>query len=162
MGVAGQRRVSCVLSGVGVGDFLNLVGAGRDDGLDLSSSGRGVWCGDERPIGLTEAIGRVRVELEDARVRGEGQELQFRLDAVTLEFGVELTREGGAEAGIKLWVVSVGAKGGVSSAHTNTVTVSMVPQVKSGAEWVDVRVAAEATGGRPPASGTSLGAAAGG
>jgi hypothetical protein len=118
--------------------------------------------GDERPIGLAEAIGRVRAELENARVRGEGQELQFRLDEVTLEFGVELAREGGAEAGINIWVVSVGAKGQVSSAHTNTVTVSMVPQVKSGAEWVDVRVAAEATSGRPPASGTSLGAAAGG
>jgi Trypsin-co-occurring domain 2 len=117
--------------------------------------------GDERPIGLAEAIGRVRTELEDARVRGEGQELRFRLDEVTLEFGVELKREGGADAGINIWVVSVGAKGQVSSAHTNTVTVSMVPQVKSGSEWVDVRVAAEATGGRPPASGSS-GSAAGG
>jgi hypothetical protein len=116
--------------------------------------------GDQRPIGLAEAIGRVRAELEDARVRGEGQELQFRLDEVTLEFAVELEREGGAEAGIKIWVVSVGAKGGLSSTHTNTVTVKMIPQVKSGAEWVDVRVGAEATGGRPPASGTSSAAAA--
>src|SRR6476646_7509886 len=82
-------------------------------------------------------------------LRGEGQQLRFRLDEVTLEFGVELTREGG----INIWVVSVGAKGGLSSAHTNTVTVLMVPEVKSGLEWVDVRVAAEATGGRPPASG---------
>lgn len=117
--------------------------------------------GDERPIGLAEAIGRVRAELEDARVRGEGQELRFRLTEVTLEFAVELTREAGAEGGIKVWVVSVGAKGGVSSAHTNTVRVSMVPQVKSGDEWVDVRVAGEATGGRPPASGSSPAAAAG-
>ena len=117
--------------------------------------------GDERPIGLAEAIGRVRAELEDARVRGEGQELRFRLDEVTLEFGVELTREGGAEAGINIWVVSVGAKGGVSSAHTNTVTVSMVPQVKSGAEWVDAMVSAEAPGGRPRLPGSSSGAAGG-
>jgi Trypsin-co-occurring domain 2 len=117
--------------------------------------------GDEKPIGLAEAIGRVRAELEDARVRGEGQDLQFRLDEVALEFAVELKREGGAEAGIKLWVVSVGAKGKVSSAHTNKVTVSMVPQVKSGAEWVDVRVAAEATGGRPRLPGSSSGAAGG-
>lgn len=111
----------------------------------------------EKPIGLAEAIERVRAELEDARVRGAGKEVQFRLDEVTLEFGVELTREGGAEAGINIWVVSVGAKGGVSSTHTNTVTVSMVPQVKAGAEWVDVRVAGEATGGRPPAPGSSSG-----
>lgn len=117
--------------------------------------------GDDKPIGLAEAIGRVRSELEDARVRGEGQQLQFRLDEVTLEFGVELKREGGAEAGIKLWVVSVGAKGGMSGAHTNTVTVKMVPQVKSGAEWVDVRVGEDATGGRPRASGASSEAAGG-
>lgn len=88
--------------------------------------------------------------------------MQFRLDEVTLEFAVELTRAGGGEAGIKIWVVSVGAKGKASSAHTNTVTVSMVPQVKSGAEWVDLRVAAEATGGRPRVPGMSSRAAAGG
>jgi Trypsin-co-occurring domain 2 len=117
--------------------------------------------GDPKPIGLAEAIGRVRAELEDARVRGAGQELQFRLDKVTLEFAVELEREGGAEAGIKIWVVSVGAKGGVSSTHTNTVTVSMVPQVKSGAEWVDAMVSAEATGGRPRLPGSSSGATGG-
>jgi hypothetical protein len=129
---------------------------------DLSPSRQEFAVSDEKPIGLAEAIGRVRAELEDARARGEGEELQFRLGEVTLEFGVELKREGGGDVGIKLWVVSVGAKGGVSSANTNKVTVKMVPQVKSGAEWVDVRVTAEATGGRPPASGTSLGAAGGG
>jgi hypothetical protein len=117
---------------------------------------------DDEPIGLAEAIGRVRAELEDARVRGEGQELQFRLDEVTLEFAVELKREGGVDAGIKLWVVSVGAKGGVSSAHTNKVTVKMVPQVKSGAEWVDFRVAAQSTGGPPPVPGASSVSAADG
>lgn len=113
--------------------------------------------GDEEPIGLAEAIGRVRTELEDARVRGEGQELRFRLDEVTLEFAVELEREGGAEAGIKLWVVSVGAKGGASSTDKNTVTVKMVPQVKSGNEWVDVMVAEAVTGGRPRLPGASSG-----
>jgi hypothetical protein len=117
--------------------------------------------GDEEPIGLAEAIGRVRTELEDARVRGEGEELRFRLGEVSLEFGVELKREGGAEAGIKLWVVSVGAKGGVSSAHTNKVTVKMVPQVRSGDEneWVDVMVGEAVIGGRPPVPGASSGRA---
>ncbi|CPR12067.1 hypothetical protein BN971_03360 [Mycobacterium bohemicum DSM 44277] len=91
--------------------------------------------GDQGPIGLAEAIGQVRAELENAQVRGEGQELQFRVDEVTLEFAVELTREGGAGAGINLSVVSLGAKGKVGSAHTNTVTVKMVPQSKSGAGW---------------------------
>jgi hypothetical protein len=71
--------------------------------------------GDPSPIGLAEAIEQVRAELEDARLRGAGQELQFRLDVVTLEFAVELERKGGAEAGIKIWVASVGAKGEVAA-----------------------------------------------
>lgn len=109
---------------------------------------------DEKPIGLAEAIERVRTELEDARLRGEGQRLRFRLSEVTLQFAVEMSRDVGGDAGIKLWVVSVGAKGGVSSARSNTVTVSMVPQVKSGNEWVDSFVSDDAGPGRPPPSGS--------
>lgn len=116
---------------------------------------------DPTPIGLAEAIGQVRTELNDARLRSEGQELQFRLDKVTLEFAVELEREVGGEAGIKVWVVSVGAKGTVSSTHTNKVTVSMVPQVKVGNEWVDAMVSAEAIGGRPQLPGSPAGATGG-
>ena len=59
----------------------------------------GVGVGDEKPIGLAEAYW-AGARSQMARVRGEAQELQFRLDAVTLEFGVELTREGCAEAEI--------------------------------------------------------------
>jgi hypothetical protein len=99
----------------------------------------------ENPIGLAEAIQKVRTELDQARLGREGKELQFRLDEVSLEFQVEVTREGGAEGGINIWVVSFGAKGGVRNTGTHTVTVSMVPQIKSGGEWVDVHVAQDVT-----------------
>lgn len=107
---------------------------------------------DPKPIGLAEAIRQVRTELEEARRGGEGRELQFRLDEVTLDFQVEVKREGGGEAGIKLYVVSVGAKGGASNVQTHTVTVSLVPQTKVNGQWVDVRVGQDVTE-RPPASG---------
>ena len=110
----------------------------------------------DEPIGLADAIGRVRAELIEAQRKGEGQDLRFRLGEVQLEFQVELTREGGGEAGIKVWVVSVGAKGTVTSGRTQTVTVTMVPQVQTGGEWKDVMVG-DQVAARPPASGSRQG-----
>ena len=110
----------------------------------------------DEPIGLAEAIGRVRTELVQARREGEGRELRFRLGEVQLQFEVALTREGAGEAGINVWVISVGAKGSVTSAQTHTVTVSLVPQAKVGSDWQDVMVG-DAVAGRPPASGSGQG-----
>jgi hypothetical protein len=110
----------------------------------------------DEPIGLADAIRRVRAELADARREGEGEDLRFRLGEVQLQFEVQVTREGAGEAGIKLWVVSVSGKGGVSGAQTHTVTVSLVPQARVGADWQDVMVGQEVAG-RPSASGTGQG-----
>jgi hypothetical protein len=104
--------------------------------------------GDE-PIGLTEAIRRVRAELVEARAEAVGKDLRFRLGEVQLQFEVQLARETGVEGGIKLWVVSMGAKGGVSSAQTHTVSVSLVPQARDGDQWRDVMVG-EQVAKRPP------------
>jgi hypothetical protein len=60
--------------------------------------------------------------------------------SLKLDFQVQIVREGKGEAGIKLYVVSLGAKGGVSSAQTHTVSVSLAPQAWSGERWVDVMV----------------------
>lgn len=100
-------------------------------------------------------------EVQDARVRGDGERWRFRLSEVRLEFSVEMSREGGAEAGIKLWVVSVDAKGGVSSTRSNTISVSMVPQVRCGSEWVDAYASDDENAGRPPAWGSRLAHGAG-
>lgn len=106
-------------------------------------------------IGLAEAISRVRSELMAAQRADANEQLRFRLGQVQMEFTVELAREGGAEAGVKLWVVNVGTKGSRSSTHSNKVTVSMTPQTMNAAgEWVDVRVA-DAPAGRPPVPGAA-------
>jgi len=94
----------------------------------------------DEPIGLAEAIRRVRGELVDAWKEGQSEELRFRLGEVKLDFQVQITREGKGEASIKLYVVSLGATGGVSSAQTHTVSVSLLPQARSGEEWVDVMI----------------------
>lgn len=92
-------------------------------------------------IGLAEAIKRVRAELMDAREAGEDEELRFRLGEVTLEFAVELSREIGGEAAVKVWVVNAGVKGTKTSTATNTVTVTMSPEVQGeDGEWQEARI----------------------
>ncbi|MFE2997230.1 trypco2 family protein [Nocardia sp. NPDC059246] len=97
------------------------------------------------PVGLAEAIASVRAELEQARRGGEGREIQFRVGEVNLDFQVEVSREAGAEAGVKVWVVTAGVKGKVADRHSHTVRVTLVPQINSGGEWVDVRVGDDVT-----------------
>jgi hypothetical protein len=107
--------------------------------------------GSSDQIGLAEAIGQVRKELINAQAKGQKESLTFKMGEVKLEFVVELEREGGGEAGVKLWVVNVGAKGNVTSTKSHTVTVMMTPQTMSATgDWEDARVARDLAG-RPPA-----------
>ena len=99
---------------------------------------------DER-IGLPETIRSLRAELAQAMEEGAGQELQFRVGAVELEFEVQVSRETGAEGGIKFWVVSAGARGTTATASTHRVKICLQPQTSEGD---DVAVA-EAVPRRP-------------
>ena len=79
-------------------------------------------------IGLAEAISQVRAGLEVAIAEGSGSELAFRADSVELESEVALTRDVvGGEAGVHVWVVSLGAKGEVSNAQTQRVKLALTP-----------------------------------
>jgi Trypsin-co-occurring domain 2 len=79
-------------------------------------------------VGLADAVRELRAELLAAMSEAEGQRLGFELDAVEMEFLVEVSREGSGDAGIKFWVVSVGAHGGVSSGATHRVTLTLSPK----------------------------------
>ncbi len=79
-------------------------------------------------VGLADAVRALRSELTTAMAEAEGQRVQFELDAVEMEFLLEVSKEGGADAGIKLWVISLGAKGGVSSGSTHRVKLSLSPK----------------------------------
>lgn len=100
---------------------------------------------DPPPIALASAIRALRSELQEAIRAGEGEELRFALGPVELELQVQAACEGGGEAGIKFWLVSIGAKGGRSSEATHTLRVSLTP-VRVGAygdQERDVLVASE-------------------
>jgi hypothetical protein len=81
----------------------------------------------ELQIPLAEAIRALRRELLVAVREGADKELQFGLGPIELELQLEISREAGGEAGIKFWVVSVGAKGTRTSATTHTVKITLAP-----------------------------------
>ena len=79
-------------------------------------------------VGLADAVRALRSELTAAMAEAEGQRLRFELDAVEMEFLLEVRKEGGMEAGIKFWVISLGSKGEVSSGSTHRVKLAFSPK----------------------------------
>jgi hypothetical protein len=83
-------------------------------------------------VGLADAIGQVRAELERAIEDGEHSAVAFRAGPVELEFEVAFTRTGGVQGGFQLSVLSFGAKGERSSAATHRVHVALTPVDRQG------------------------------
>ncbi len=83
-------------------------------------------------VGLAEAIGQVRSELEKAITDGAQSAVAFRAGPVDLEFEVAFTRTGGVQGGFQLSVLSLGAKRERSSTATHTVKVSLTPVDREG------------------------------
>ncbi|MEU8383874.1 trypco2 family protein [Streptosporangium sp. NPDC048865] len=92
---------------------------------------------DSEWVGLDDAITALRRQLDEARERGADEDLRFALGEVTVEFGVEIRKEGASDAGVRLGVVSMGAKGTVAKNVTHKVTIKMTPRTGAG-ESVDV------------------------
>ena len=78
-------------------------------------------------LGLAEVIESLRAELDEAATKGAGKRIQFNVGAVDLEFQVEVSREGGASAKVRFWVVEAGVDGSVSSSSTQTVKIHLEP-----------------------------------
>jgi hypothetical protein len=82
---------------------------------------------DDAPIALSSAIRALRRELVEAVKEGKDQDVRFALGPIELELQVEVASTGGGEAGIKFWVMSLGAKGERTSGRTQTVRISLTP-----------------------------------
>ena len=76
---------------------------------------------------LADTIAAVRRELASAQAAGTGQAVQFRTGPVELEFEVAVTRTGGGQAGVQLWVLTVGGKGELGHATTQRIKVTLQP-----------------------------------
>jgi hypothetical protein len=82
---------------------------------------------EQAPIPLSDAIRALRSEIVKAAGEGEGKDVRFRLGEIELEFGLEVGRQAGADAGIQFWVISLGARGERRSATTHTVRLTLAP-----------------------------------
>ena len=76
---------------------------------------------------LADTIAAVRRELSSAQTAGQGQPVQFRTGPVELEFEVAVTRTGGGEAGVQLWVLTLGGKLERGQATTQRIKVTLQP-----------------------------------
>ena len=77
--------------------------------------------------GLAETIQALRSELVAALAGADGQGLRFRMGEAELEVQLAVTKEGGADGGVRFGVVSFGAKGGLTNATTHRLTLSLQP-----------------------------------
>ncbi len=87
---------------------------------------------DEARIPLARAIEDLRSELLAAVSSGKNQPLQFRLKPIELELKLAVTREAGTNAGVKFWVLDIGAKGTTANATTHTLKLVLEPVGKDG------------------------------
>lgn len=90
-------------------------------------------------VGLAEALAVVRDELGAAQDAVQGQQLQFRVLEVEMEFGVELRSEGGADGKLALGVVTAGGSGKLARADVHRLRVRLeVRDAATGGGPVDV------------------------
>jgi len=78
-------------------------------------------------VPLSAAIGEVRRELERAMLEGSDSEVAFRAGAIEFEFTVGFERTADADAGVRVWVVSLGGKAGLQHTETNRLKVTLTP-----------------------------------
>ncbi|MFI9251510.1 trypco2 family protein [Streptomyces sp. NPDC053069] len=79
-------------------------------------------------IELSDMIRELREQLTSALTGGDGQLVRFEVGPVEVEATVAVTREAGADAKVKLWVVDAGANGKYSNAQTQRIKVTLTPQ----------------------------------
>ncbi|WUI02756.1 hypothetical protein OHR68_13415 [Spirillospora sp. NBC_00431] len=91
-------------------------------------------------VGLAEALALVREELGAAQDAAQGQQMQFQVLEVEMEFGVELRKEGGTDGKLALGVLTAGGSGKASRADTHRLLVRLeVRDAATGGGPVDVR-----------------------
>ena len=97
-------------------------------------------------IGLAETIEALRSELATAMKKANGQDIQFPLGRIELEFHVGVRRATDAKAGVKFWVVELGGSGAYSAESIQKVSITLEPPVD--ATGTPLRVA-RTTGYKP-------------
>ncbi|MEU9513263.1 MULTISPECIES: trypco2 family protein [Micromonospora] len=87
---------------------------------------------DSAIIPFTEWLDSLRTELSEAQRPTGHDEIRLQIDKVELELEVVSSREVGAKAGVKFWVVEAGADGKVKWGHTQRLKLTVTPMRADG------------------------------
>ena len=89
-------------------------------------------------IELSDVIGELRRELQQAMYAGEGEPLRFELGPVELEATVAVEKGGGGGAKVRFWVLELGGDAKASQASTQRITLALQPRLAGSTEppWV--------------------------
>jgi Trypsin-co-occurring domain 2 len=87
---------------------------------------------DTGGVRLSAAIAEVRRELSVAIEEGKDSAVAFRAGPIELEFEVAFDSTTGADASVRVWVVSLGAKGETHRSSTNRLKVTLTPVDRQG------------------------------
>ncbi len=80
-------------------------------------------------IELSEMLGQLRKELSIAQSEGAGSDLKFQIEDIEIELQVATTKSGEAGGGVKLSVISFGAKVNASEVETQKLKLKLKPVV---------------------------------
>jgi len=89
-------------------------------------------------IGLVETIDALRSELAGAVEKAQGQEIQFPIGSVQLEFQVGVTWDTEVKGGVKFWVLELGASGSYANESVQKVTLNLEAPVDAEGRAVKV------------------------
>ena len=89
----------------------------------------------ESGIALADLVNAVRAELETAAINARGQQLQFEVQDVQLEVEVMTTGSREVAGGVKIWVLTIDAKGSKTDAATHKVMLKLSPVTAEGAKF---------------------------
>lgn len=84
---------------------------------------------DDPNIGLADLVGELHRELNKAIAEVGNHDVQFPVAGVEVEVHVAISREKGANAGLRLWVVELGAKGRATAESVQRVTLRLDPPI---------------------------------
>ncbi|WP_328363068.1 hypothetical protein OG800_29775 [Streptomyces sp. NBC_00445] len=79
------------------------------------------------PMELADVVDAIRAQLNLARDRGRGEDLQFELGDIEIEFSVSVSRDHKADGGIKVWVLNAGGSFGQSQGTSQRLKVVLKP-----------------------------------
>lgn len=83
-------------------------------------------------IQLSDVIVELRRELRDAQIKGEGQDLKFRVEDIELELQVAREKEGSGEVETKWWVYNAKAAGKLAKQSVQKLKFKLIPETGKG------------------------------